>query len=247
MALKSIEKQRVTDSVYQQCLDAIRSGEWRPGQRIPSENELTAALGVSRVSVRTALQKLQTLGLVESRQGDGTFVRNPDDTQYARELLPAVVLGQPDLKSFLELRTILDSQMAALAAQRATPEQLRQMEENLARHSTLSSDRQGAAACDLEFHLLIARATGNPLLEQIYLVFQEVFLPSFFDLVSLMGTGPALRCHRRILDAIAAHQPEEAQAAMQEHVQTTLNAAQKPKEDISHGSYAENDPANPGA
>ncbi len=224
MALKNIRKQNITDVVYEQFMNAIVSGEWQPGRKIPSENELTATLGVSRVSVRSALQKLQTLGLVESRQGEGTFVCRLDGAQYVRQLLPVLLLGRPALRNLLELRAILDCEMAALAAERATPDLITRLRDNLALHRSLSEDRRAAAECDLEFHLLVARATGNPLLEQVYLILKEVFLSSLYDLVALMGPQHAYHYHQGVLNAIAAHRPDQARKVMREHVRDTMEA-----------------------
>ena len=116
MALQKIVKQSVSDAVYQQFLDAIMDGTWKPEERIPSETELAAGLGVSRVTIRGALQRLEGLKLIERRQGDGTFVREITGEQYADSLLPVVALGNYDLRNLMEFREILDCEVAALAA-----------------------------------------------------------------------------------------------------------------------------------
>lgn len=225
MALSNIRKQNISNEVYNQFMNAIATGEWAPGERIPSENELASTLGVSRISVRSALDKLTGLGLVESRQGEGTFVCELSGAQYLNNLVPIMMLGKPTLKHLLEFRMIFDCEMAGLAAIRARTETIQKLKDNLAHHKKLSNDIRAAAQCDLEFHFLIAQASANPLLEQIYNTLKDVFLAGLYDIVTVMGTGNAFIYHERIIKCIEAKDSERAKAIMREHILDTIDAA----------------------
>jgi GntR family transcriptional repressor for pyruvate dehydrogenase complex len=223
LALKSIRKQNIGDVVYEQFMNAIVSGEWEQGEKIPSENELAATLGVSRVSVRSALNKLGSLGLVESRQGEGTFICKFSGAQYINNLVPIIVLSKPDLKNLLEFRMIFDCEMAGLAAQRADSEIIELMKSNIKEHKRLKGEVKKAAECDLEFHYLIAQATGNPLLIQVYRVLKDVLVYALYDIVESMGTSNALVFHQHILNAIEAGDASRARKVMMRHVLDTMD------------------------
>ncbi|HHW49824.1 MAG TPA: FadR family transcriptional regulator [Clostridiaceae bacterium] len=225
MALSNIKKKSISDEVYKQFMNAIASGEWAPGSKIPSENELAATLGVSRISVRSALHKLASLGLVESRQGEGTFVCEISGEQYLNNLVPIIMLSKPDLKHLLEFRMIFDCEMAGLAAMRADEEKIEKLKANLAHHKQLSHDIKAAAECDFEFHYLIAQASANPLLTKIYMTLKDIFLAGLYDIVAVMGTDNAFYYHNKIIDCIEARDSERARAVMREHIIDTIDAA----------------------
>jgi GntR family transcriptional repressor for pyruvate dehydrogenase complex len=231
MALSNIRKRNISNEVYEQFMNAIASGEWAPGSKIPSENELAATLGVSRVSVRSALHKLTSLGLVESRQGEGTFVCDISGAQYLNNLVPIIMLSKPELKHLLEFRMIFDCEMAGLAAMRANTGTVQKLRDNLACHKRLGNDMKAAAECDLEFHHIIAQASANPLLVKIYDTLKDIFLAGLYDIVAVMGTANAFYYHNRIIDCIEARDSERARAVMREHIIDTIDAALEKRED----------------
>lgn len=230
MSLTHIRKKSVSNEIYKQFMSAIASGKWPPGSKIPSENELAATLGVSRISVRSALHKLTSLGLVESRQGEGTFVCELSGEQYLNNLVPIIMLSKPDLKHLLEFRMIFDCEMAGLAAMRADDKMIQKLRANLAHHKQLSNNTKAAAECDLEFHYLIAQATGNPLLIKIYMTLKDIFLAGLYDIVAVMGTANAFYYHNKIIDCIEARDSERARAVMREHIIDTIDAAVEKRE-----------------
>ncbi|MGE5613813.1 MAG: FadR/GntR family transcriptional regulator [Bacillota bacterium] len=231
MALTNIQKRNISNEVYEQFMNAIASGEWAPGSKIPSENELAATLGVSRISVRSALHRLASLGLVESRQGEGTFVCEVSGEQYLNNLVPIIMLSKPDLKHLLEFRMIFDCEMAGLAAMRADDETIQKLKDNLAHHRQLGNDTKAAAECDLEFHYLIAKASANPLLVKIYMILKDIFLAGLYDIIAVMGTTNAFYYHKRIIDCIEARDSERARAVMREHIIDTIEAALNQRKD----------------
>ncbi len=224
MALKTISKQNISDVVYEQLMENLIAGEWKPGDKIPSENELAAQLQVSRISVRSALQRLSSLGLVESRQGEGTFVCEFSGAQYANNLIPLVVFERSDMQDLMEFRNILDSEIAALAALRATDTDIALLHQNYQRHMAAEGDVTKCADYDSEFHCLLAAATHNALFHKVYQVFQPVFRKNMHQIVSIMGVSGARVNHAAILAAVEQHDPDAARAAMQTHVQETISS-----------------------
>ena len=224
MALKTISKQNISDVVYEQLMENLIAGEWKPGDKLPSENELAAQLQVSRISVRSALQRLSSLGLVESRQGEGTFVCEFSGAQYANNLIPLVVFERSDMQDLMEFRNILDSEIAALAALRATDTDIALLHQNYQRHMAAEGDVTKCADYDSEFHCLLAAATHNALFHKVYQVFQPVFRKNMHQIVSIMGVSGARVNHAAILAAVEQHDPDAARAAMQTHVQETISS-----------------------
>lgn len=224
MALKTISKRNISDVVYEQLMENLIAGEWKPGDKIPSENELAAQLQVSRISVRSALQRLSSLGLVESRQGEGTFVCEFSGAQYANNLIPLVVFERSDMQDLMEFRNILDSEIAALAALRATDTDIALLHQNYQRHMAAEGDVTKCADYDSEFHCLLAATTHNALFHKVYQVFQPVFRKNMHQIVSIMGVSGARVNHAAILAAVEQHDPDAARAAMQTHVQETISS-----------------------
>jgi GntR family transcriptional repressor for pyruvate dehydrogenase complex len=151
--LKPIKAKRVSDQAYEQIRDLIFRGQLKPGDQIMPERELALALGVSRPTVREAIKKLVTMGLLEHRQGQGTFVRSTD-SQRQHNPLAAVIEGHDaSLEELLEVRMGLESQSAILAAQRATAEDVQVLERAL--EAMLAENAAGRLGIeeDVSFHM----------------------------------------------------------------------------------------------
>ena len=224
MALQNISKQNISDEVYQQFMEAIMSGEWKPDYKIPSETELASMLNVSRVTVRGALQRLEGMHLIERRQGEGTFVSHISGSTYARNLVPLVALGNHDLQNLMEFREIFDCEVTALAARRGDAELVRRLRENYTEHMSCGEDYNQAAAYDTAFHYMLAKATGNSLIIQIYKTFRPIFERNMVEIVKKMGTGDARRYHAAIIDAVERRDEVTAREIMREHVHNTALA-----------------------
>ena len=113
--VKPIKRVSVGEQVFTQLKELLVQGEWKPGEKLPSENELAAQFGVSRITVRQALQKLGALGLVETRLGEGSFVKQLEAADAVTPLIPAIVLSRDTLPQVMEFREMLEIQSAALA------------------------------------------------------------------------------------------------------------------------------------
>jgi GntR family transcriptional regulator, transcriptional repressor for pyruvate dehydrogenase complex len=144
-SLKPVKRESIREQVFEQIRSQVLKGIWKPGERIPSENDLAAGLGASRVTIRECLQKLATLGLLEARQGEGTFVRTYAADIHLNSLYPLLALDRPGLKHVLEYRRVMERGTAALAAERATAGDIAELERLYRTMQESSQDKIGRA------------------------------------------------------------------------------------------------------
>jgi GntR family transcriptional repressor for pyruvate dehydrogenase complex len=220
--LKPIKPKRISDQVFDQLRELIFRGEFKTGDKILTERELAEAFSVSRTSVRDAINKLVVMGLLEQRQGQGTFVCTPETRD--KNLIGTMVKSQDaSITDLLEVRMGLECNAAALAAARAVDKDFNFIEKSIEEmQKEVASGRLGTEA-DTAFHMAIAYATQNPL--------QVFIMKNFYDFlftgikVNLEGLYqvPAnietiLEQHKVIFQAIQDHDPEAAFWAMKRHI-----------------------------
>ena len=123
-----LKKQDIKEQVFQQLLSKIQSGEWKPGEKLPSENELTKAMGVSRITVREAIQKLVAINLVETYQGKGSFVKNVNSNSYLKSMTPMLMMDNEDVRSVLEYRKIMEVGIIDAVIERASDSDIKVLE-----------------------------------------------------------------------------------------------------------------------
>lgn len=217
---KVIQASRLYEQIVQQIEESIRKGELIEGSQLPAERDLARQFGVSRTAVREAIKALQEKGLVDAFPGRGTFVTNGTSNSMRRSLDRIIKNGEPDGWDYLvEIREILEPEIAALAAVRATDQDLTTMREALEVMDSSGRDSEAFIEADLDFHLALAEAAANPivlsLIDSIVGLLREQRL-----LIFQIAGGPerGQKHHRRILEAIERHDPQGARAAMQSHL-----------------------------
>lgn len=209
----------ISDRVYTYIKGEIVNGNWKSGDKIPSENTLCKTLGVSRVSVRAAIKKLTSMGLIESFQGKGTFVCNAGSNTSINELYSVLSLNQLDRMSLLEFRKIIEVASAGYAAIRATTEIVDSMNEAVISLESAESPEEFIKH-SLNFHHLLALATNNAIIIRTFEIMEDIYLHIFQENVSLLGTIGA-EDHRNILSAIETRDVELAKKLMDEHLTNT--------------------------
>ncbi|BDZ54354.1 FadR/GntR family transcriptional regulator [Agromyces marinus] len=217
-----------TDVVIQGIKDMLTRGELQPGSRLPIEKELAALLGVSRGSLREGVRALATLGVLETRQGDGTYVTALDPAALLSPLGFLADLQQPaHAADLLAVRRVLEAESVSLAATRITDEQLTGLEAILARvDRTLEDEDEDALDleefinADTEFHRAIAAASGNPPLAALVdALVGRTFRARLWRAISNRGSvREAQREHRAILDELARRDPGRASIRMSTHL-----------------------------
>jgi GntR family uxuAB operon transcriptional repressor len=243
LPLQAVEPRRLYRQIADQIAQLIASGEYLPGARLPAERELATSLGVSRASVREAIISLEMGGLVEVRVGSGIFVTVP------AALAAAAGDAGPGPFELLQARKIIEGEIAALAAAKASPPDLDYLRQCVHRMETHVDDFAVREASDREFHLGIAKATGNGSLELavagLWAQRAELWgrLQQHFHTPEL--ARKTIRDHVAILSAIAARDPEAARTAMHRHLARVVREFQRGLED--RGGAARRRPRAPAA
>ncbi|HML36759.1 MAG TPA: FadR/GntR family transcriptional regulator [Bacillota bacterium] len=228
MSLQSIDRQNISEMAFEQIKGMISSGEWKPGEKIPAETELAETMGVSRVTIRAALQKLASLGLIERKQGRGTIVCDPGNGQQINGLVSMLVLMPPTVKAMNEYRMILECGTAELAASRCDDEIIRRLEENLTEMERLRDINEDTAAVDVEFHTIIAEATRNPLIIKTMEVMRDSFMECMRTYKRLTDLQAGFYYHRHLIEALRNRDAFGARKLMEESLrknQTDMDQA----------------------
>ena len=207
MPLITPRRTGLVEQVIDQLRATIASGEWPVGGRIPPETELAAALDVGRNTVREAVRALAHAGLLEVRQGDGTFVRATTELSGALRKLCGT-----ELREALEVRRVLEVDAARLAAVRRTDDDLASLRAALAERNTAVRDHdvERAVHTDTAFHLVVVQCAHNALLTELYRGVAEVVARS---VATTMPDGLDKQdeiSHDGLVDAIAAQDVERA-------------------------------------
>ena len=218
---KGVQAPRRYQRIVQQIEQWILDGSMKPGDQLPGEHELAEQFGVSRTAVREAARTLTEKGLIQPFSGRGTFVTH-GMSQVMRQSLDLVArLGQPDGCEYLgEVRNILEPHIAALAAARREPHHLRSMQEAFEAMDRSLQSPGGYIEADLEFHLALAEAAGNPLILSLLDSIVGLLREERIRLFQIKGAPERSQVHHKvILDAIERREPDAARRAMSAHLQ----------------------------
>ena len=227
--LKPVEKQRVAEEIVEQLRSLILTGQYAPGSKLPPERDLSKRLGVNRASLREALKKLEHLGLVRIRQGDGTRVTNFMETggiELVQHLLPLAGRNHPELiRDMLELRRIFGREIARLAAFRAVGD-------SVARLTALADKADRAASpvdifeTDFEFYVALTQVAGNTVMGLLINTVREG-VRSYLPLLSNLTASPELvrAHHRALIEAIGEHDAEKAAKVADDHLKAGAELA----------------------
>lgn len=220
---KPIRQKRVYEEILDQIRQLVIEGSLKPGDRLISERELAEHLQVSRASIREAFSALDMMGILESKPGEGTFIRNVPQDSLIKPLSLMFLLYQDSNLEVLEVRTILEMESAALAALRATEADLAVIEAELADMERDVLNGAVGELSDARFHLAIANAAHNKVLVRLMNTVSDLIVETMrFSRERLFMTagnkGKILRQHKGIYAAIKSREPEAARQAMREHL-----------------------------
>ena len=217
--LYSIKRRRLHEDIVQQFHSLIRQGKLKHGDRLPSERDLAEQFKVSRSSVREAIRSLELQGLVVSKRGSGTFI-NADNLDSVLALMAATLnTGGEHLSHVFEMRHLLEPPIAALAAQRATSEEMERLRQILEQQRMQIEAGETGVESDTAFHFALASATHNTALIKVVSAIEDILQMSR-DL-SLQEPGRpqrSLASHHEILETIVAGDAERSQRAMEHHL-----------------------------
>lgn len=218
---KAVQTSRLYEQIVQQIEESILTGLLKAGDQLPAERELAQQFGVSRTAVREAVKALREKGLVEAYSGRGTFITNGTSQAIRQSLDRMIKIGQPNgFMQLVEVREMLEPEIAALAATRIEPQHLSSMREAVAVMDRERTDAGAYIEADLDFHLALAEAALNPLILSLIDSIVGVLREQRMRIFELPG-GPERGQfhHKRILEAVEQRDPEKARAAMRAHLQ----------------------------
>ena len=217
--------QSLTGDVKETLLDWIRVGRYPAASQLPSVPQLVEQLGVSRTVVREALQALVGMDLIEMRPGMGSFVKSVPPEMIMNANVMASLIDTETMVYVVRARMVLESAVAALAAVEATEKDFAAMEAIVERFGPKGSAAEPVFAMTPAFHIAVAHATHNPILEEVIASFNALMAKTGELLEKKAGSGYRAQeyaSHRALLKVLKKRDPEAARKAMAEHVQQTL-------------------------
>jgi GntR family transcriptional regulator, transcriptional repressor for pyruvate dehydrogenase complex len=218
-----IPRSTLTEAAFENLISHVVSGDWKAGDRIPPERELCQQLGIARTSLREALKAMELIGMLDSRVGDGTFVCERSEF-LSRPLLWAFTGSDHlELRDIMEARTLLEEQIAGLAAERASDAEIEIIGHLVGTMGDCIKQGKSILEEDIKFHLAIAAAAHNQILQNAVQLLRNL-MRQWIHFKLLIPNVPAkvLKRHETIYHAICARDPQRARAAMREHLEETV-------------------------
>jgi GntR family transcriptional regulator, transcriptional repressor for pyruvate dehydrogenase complex len=222
MSLPRITRDKLAETVAKELITQIRTNHLKPGTRMPSERELVGALGVGRSTIREAMNGLAMLGVVDIRQGQGVFVRDPA-AGIAVPRSIGIALARGVTRDLFEARSLVEVHVARLAAERRTDTDVAEIEECLTRHAQAVADGESAVEWAVQFHVRIGEAAHSEVLSS--------FVGSIAELMT--ERGPILEAtagyreweiaqHRAVFEPIRDGDPARAAERMAAHLKEVV-------------------------
>ena len=222
MVFDQIRQGRISDNIVAQIKNAIFTGSYRPGDKLPSEKELGKLFNVSRVPLREALRSLEEMGLITIRPGvaGGTFVAHMGIKSVSDSLSNMMRLGKISVSDIWEFRLSIEPTISRLAAERRTDWDIQQMEEMNSVREKAVKTRKIPVVSNIDFHLAIAHAAKNPLIILVMNTMAEILMEEFkrFNF-SLSDHQSIIHFHREILECIKKKKPQRVSDLMLAHLQ----------------------------
>jgi GntR family transcriptional repressor for pyruvate dehydrogenase complex len=216
---KPIKKTRVYEEIVAKIKDMLEKGRLKSGDQLPGERELSEVFQVSRSSVREALRTLETQGFLESRQGDGTYIASKPVESLVSSLASVIFSEKDSQMELFEMRRLIEPQIAFLAAERATQEEIAMMEQALVLQEEAVARGETGTDGEKSFHYIMGKATKNKVLLRLTDSMRDLLAESRDKYLQVEGRpGKSISRHRQVLDAIKAGDGELAAQVMLEHV-----------------------------
>jgi GntR family transcriptional repressor for pyruvate dehydrogenase complex len=236
--LKAVKKKRVYEDIVGQINHLIQKGKLKRGDQLPTERELVDTFKVSRASVREAIFYLETMKLVQRRQGNGTYVIASSEEALVQPLATSLFHEKDDLIDIFSLRKIIEPEVAQQASENATPEEIAELEEILKEQKKEVAHGMNPIRTDSDFHHCLARIARNRVLERLLL--------ALFDLLGQTRERylqpeerkqRSLQGHQKILSAIKRCNPVAARQAMRQHLKEIEDIILKKREEVAKSHH----------
>lgn len=225
MILEPVKKTKLYEGIITQIVGMIRSGELKPGDKLPTERQLCEQLSVSRAAIREALRVLESIGYIESRVGDGTFIRSISLDDLIDPFSDIFAQNDNIIPNLVEVRLVLEPKIAAIATKRITEEQIKRIEAILQNMSAAIDRGEKGFSEDEQFHLELAQSTNNKALSTIYEMCRKLLSETVKTVLQKTPGQPriALEDHHKILEAIKMHDETLAATRMHDHLKRNFD------------------------
>jgi DNA-binding FadR family transcriptional regulator len=220
LELKAIDTSSLVDKVEIRLIEVFLYKELKPGDSIPKETELATLMGVSRTVIRESLNRLKTMGLIESRKHKGTIIKSPDLSAILGKSLIPRILDNKTLMDVFEMRLALEVGMADFIFARKTDRDIRELEEIVEIEPDHSDDILFDVDHEIRFHGKLYRMTGNDTLED----FQNLLLPAFqhvynIGLLEIKGKRKKYTSHKELVALLKKGTPDKFREGMRRHLE----------------------------
>ena len=238
MNYKTIKRRSTSELVMKEILDSIESGALKPGDKLPTEHELTKMFGVGRSSLREAISALALVGYIEVVQGRGTFVKKDSQSLDLANLELRDIQTAASILDLIEIREILECNTARLAARRANGADVKRLKQILAKMKKSSASIERFSEHDFDFHVALAEASRN----QVVLQMMKLIVKKVHDAYgrleheTLFQTDKAIVTAEQLIESIAAGDEDKAAENMKDHlglVTTQLKRVMSKKKQVS--------------
>jgi GntR family transcriptional repressor for pyruvate dehydrogenase complex len=228
--LKAVRKKRAYEDIVKQIRHLVEKGRLKRGDQLPTERDLSETFKVSRATVREAIFSLETMKLVDRRQGDGTYVIASSEEALVQPLAATLFHEKDDLIDIFFLRKIIEPEVAQLAAENTTPEEINELEEVLREQEEEVVKGKDPIQADSEFHHQLARMARNRVLERLLLALLDLLSKTREKyLQTEERKQKSIQGHREILMAVKNGNSKGAQQAMHRHLQNVEDILLKKK------------------
>lgn len=225
-----MQKKNVSQIVFDKIEQNIINGKWPAGTKITSEPQLVKELGVSRMSVREAIEKLVALGILTKKRGEGTFVNELKPSIYLNSLIPMIMVEKVDYLEILEFRLIMEVESIRLFIKKASDKDIDELREYYEDMVKYRNDAQEFAYADTNFHMKIAEGTSNSLIKKVNSVLKKLLEYHQEGLYENLGPEGGLREHKKILEAVENRDEDLASLFIKRHIERTINDIKKLEE-----------------
>ena len=221
--LKPVEKKKAYEDIVQQIRTLIEEGKLKRNDHLPSERDLSETFRVSRTTVREAIRTLESMKLLQSRQGDGTYVLASSEESLIHPLAVALFNEKDDIRDIFYIRKIIEPHVAELAAENATPQEIEEMERILQQQEESIGHGENIIETDSAFHNLMVKATTNRVMERLIAALIGLLKQSrqkyLTEDENYERATRSLEGHQRVLSAIKKGDGDAARKSMLQHLE----------------------------
>lgn len=216
-----IKKVNVGEETFKYIFSYVMDSGRKQGDKIPSENEFKEMLGVSRHTIRNALNSLNMLGVLETKQGDGNYIVNKGVGLYMNLLIPHITFDKDDIRTIMEFRFGIECTSAYYAAKYATEKDIRYLENKLEiLESYAHDDIERFLELDFDFHFAVSEVTRNDMLIQSMYIIKKYCFSALGKILTSTTTQTGSNYHKKIIDSIRSHDADKAFLYMSQHIHT---------------------------